>query len=80
MYLAVPKGEVMPDDVVVEPFSFLPVKVRVDEKGLEVYEDNGALQTVHRFHMNDKETYATVMTSVTRKLLRDLSEHATSEP
>ncbi len=78
-YLAVTEEQMLADDSIVEPFSFLPVKVRVDEKGLEVYEDNGASQTVHRFHVNDSTIYPTVMTSVTRNLLRELSEDIASQ-
>jgi hypothetical protein len=73
-YLAVSKAEILPDDKVVEPLSFLPVKVYIDEKGLEKYENTDGLQMVHRFHVNDLDAYAEMMTSVTRELLKELTK------
>lgn len=71
-FLAVPEDHVLPEDKIVEPFSFLPVKVYIDEKGLEKYENTKGLQMVHRFHVNDMDAYAEMMTSITRELLKEL--------
>jgi len=74
-FLAVPKAQVLSDDKIMEPFSFLPVKVYIDEKGLEKYENTNGLQMVHRFHVNDMDAYAEMMTSITRELLKELIMH-----
>ena len=73
VYLAVSQDQLLPEDKIIEPFAFLPVKVHIGEQGLEKYDGTEGLQTVHRFHVNDLDTYATVMTSVCRNLLKELS-------
>ena len=77
-YLAPPKDQVLPEDKIVKPFSFLPVKVHIDEQGLEKFDNTDRVQEVHRFHVSDLDAYATVMTSVSRKLLKELSKKVSS--
>ena len=72
-YLALPEGKIAPYDRIIEPFTFSTVKLRVDEKGTEFYDDAEASPAIHRFHVNDLEIYPEVMTSVTTNLLKELS-------
>ena len=73
----VPRAALQPGDMLVEPFSFVPVAVHVDENGKASYEDTAATRQVHRFQVNDTYPYADYMTSVTNGLLRELSRNST---
>ena len=53
VYLAVPKAQILSEDKIVEPFSFLPVNIHIDEQGLEKYDHTDELQPVHCFHVNN---------------------------
>lgn len=70
---AVPASAVTAEDVLVEPFSFVAVQVHVDDVGRERYDRDLPLRELHRFRVNPDLPYAEVMTSVSRKLLGELS-------
>ena len=54
-------------------FTFQPVKVKVDGKGVETCGDVAGAREVNRFQILDRSNYAPAMTSVTRELLKELS-------
>ncbi len=72
-YLAVPPKAVAADDLIVEPFSYQPVRVCITEDGKESYLQDPATHAIHRFRVTDNAAYAELMTSVTRELLKELS-------
>jgi hypothetical protein len=73
-YLTVTESNLRKGDQPAAVFSFQPVKVRVDGKGVETCGDVADARTLNRFQILDRQNYAAAMTSVTRKLLKELSD------
>jgi len=71
-YMTVPSANVKDGDKAVDVFTFQPVKVQVDANGCESFADSAGAHAVNRFHITDKQTYAEVMTSCTRELIKGL--------
>jgi hypothetical protein len=74
-YLSVPGRNLRKGEKVVEIFTFHPVKVKVDRTGKETLGDVAGAQVVKRFHIENREIYASAMTSITGELIKDLSSH-----
>jgi hypothetical protein len=73
MWLALPPDRIAAEDRVVEAFRFLPVALHVDGEARVVYGESERSRTVRRFQVVDPGSYARVMTSVTGRLIEDLS-------
>jgi hypothetical protein len=55
-----------------KPFRFVPVSLFVDPEARVIYEESPRSHELMRFQIKNRETYAEVMTSVTRRLIGEL--------
>lgn len=71
-YLALPPHSLLQGDRPAAPFSYVPVKVRLDEEGVEHCPDPDGTEILC-FHMTDPQSYARHMTEISAQLLHELA-------
>lgn len=69
--LALPLDALQPGDEITFPFSYIPVRLQVDEEGVE-HCPHPEGKEVRCFHITDPERYSRDMTSLARQLLLEL--------
>ena len=70
--LALPPHSLRQGDLPAAPFSYVPVKVRLDEEGVEHCPDPDGTEILC-FHMTDPQNYARHMTELSVQLLHELA-------
>ncbi len=73
-YIALDKNQIQKNDTIVYPFTFEPVSVVADEKGVVHKENSKKSHKIMLFKINDNKLYPKIMTSVTANLLKILDK------
>jgi len=75
-WVSIPKNAVKNDDKIEKMFTFSPVSLYINDKCEASYEDSARAHKIYRFKVLNTNDYAKAMTSVTKKLMNELSKEA----